>query len=381
MSLYSVGCGVVQNKKVKEESRSTKKPVADLLLDDKNPRLQLSMEDTDQKALLKQFDKAYNLLPLAKSIVENGYYQEEPLYVIPEHDGKFVVIEGNRRLAAERFLTEPEARRLSIHKAKWDQLAGQVKSDLSSLPVIIYPKRDDLDDILAFKHISGVLKWQPIQKARFINDLVERKNFKVTFQSLSDDTGSSKTTICNYYVSYRAYLQLKDNDVDVSKLESTYSLFYTALGNSKIKAFIGIDTLRKNLKQLENPIPEDKICNASEIMEYVHGTADKNPVIVDSRQIMKLGEIISDKKALEALRNSKDFSYAQTFLESEEHALLDNLRLASKYLDDALGDVHRHNQNTTVCQWVDRCTGTFLRIIEMFPAQLDKVREKVAKPT
>jgi hypothetical protein len=335
------------------------------------------MTNASQEELLKQFDKSYNLLPVAQSIVDNGYFEEEPLYLVRRPDGKFVVIEGNRRLAVVKFLTEPAIRALSFRKDKWDELAKQVRCDLSTIPVVIYSKREDLDALLAFKHVSGVLKWDPIQKARFINDLVERTKFKVSFEELRDDTGSSRTTVCNYYVSYRAYLQLKENDIDVSKLEMTYSLFYTALGNSNIRAFIGIDTRRKTPEQLKDPIPEDKIQSAAEIVEFVHGTAEKNPVIVDSRQIVKLGEIITDKKALEALRDLRDFHYAESLLETEEHVLVDNLRIASRYLDEALKDAHRHSDSVEVSKWVDRCAETLVRIVKTIPTKAEWLKKEI----
>ena len=42
----------------------------------------MSTELRNQTELLTQFDTAYDLLPLAKSIVQNGFFKEEALYVI-----------------------------------------------------------------------------------------------------------------------------------------------------------------------------------------------------------------------------------------------------------------------------------------------------------
>ncbi len=70
-----------------------------LHLDTKNPRLgreYLSRAPREIIQYLFEHDKA---MEVAESIVTRGYFPNEPLLAIKE-DGRLVVVEGNRRLAA-----------------------------------------------------------------------------------------------------------------------------------------------------------------------------------------------------------------------------------------------------------------------------------------
>src|SRR5436190_21758598 len=83
------------------------KPIDQLDLDDENPRLASASEEPDtQKALLRVLWDEMAVDEVALSIAANGFFQEEPLFVIPKKGAtnKYVVVEGNRRLAAVRLL-------------------------------------------------------------------------------------------------------------------------------------------------------------------------------------------------------------------------------------------------------------------------------------
>lgn len=80
----------------------------ELLLDPKNPRLYNGKsfgDNTDPHELVKALADTADLEELIKSISENGYMSIEPLIVMQRRD-KYVVLEGNRRLAAIKLLTE-----------------------------------------------------------------------------------------------------------------------------------------------------------------------------------------------------------------------------------------------------------------------------------
>ena len=92
--------------------------VASLRLDNLNPRLPAEAKQFSQVQLLMHMEEHFDLLPIARSMSDNGYFDEEPVIIIPKEDetGVFIVIEGNRRLAALEFLTDPELRAKSAYK-------------------------------------------------------------------------------------------------------------------------------------------------------------------------------------------------------------------------------------------------------------------------
>jgi hypothetical protein len=92
-------------------------PLDSLQLDPENPRLPRDtdrvLESGDQ--LLKEFSRRYNLIELARSIVDKGFTPRhaEALLVVEDASSPahYVVIEGNRRLATLKLLTNPNSRR------------------------------------------------------------------------------------------------------------------------------------------------------------------------------------------------------------------------------------------------------------------------------
>ena len=88
-------------------------PTAELHFDRRNPRLFLEdsltrdLSDTDFVHLLW---RDFAVDEVALSIGNNGFFRHEPLFVTME-EGRRVVIEGNRRLAAVRLLVDPDLRK------------------------------------------------------------------------------------------------------------------------------------------------------------------------------------------------------------------------------------------------------------------------------
>jgi hypothetical protein len=87
-----------------------------LLLDGRNPRLfGTAAYETDNQDLLLQTMWSFGVVEIVESISATGYQSVEPLFVEHRKDGKFVVIEGNRRLTALQLLLDPRrASRLKI---------------------------------------------------------------------------------------------------------------------------------------------------------------------------------------------------------------------------------------------------------------------------
>lgn len=148
--------------------------VSSLLLDPDNPRIPPSESALAQDELLTELVEHDNVYDLAKRIVENGYYADESLITTPRADGKLVVIEGNRRLAAVKCLLSPDAV-MDQYRQKFRALSAQIpKSIIKSVPVIVAPSRDEALPRIAEKHTRPLLEqWKPAQQARFYRSLVE----------------------------------------------------------------------------------------------------------------------------------------------------------------------------------------------------------------
>lgn len=345
-------------------------PVSKLLLDNKNPRLPDEASDFDQTQLLDLLERDFDLLPIGQSLADNGYFVEEPLIVVPKEDeeDRFIVVEGNRRLAALKLLTDPVLRARSALKENWKELAKATKYPLDQVPAIVHKSRDDLIAILGFRHISGILKWDPRSKARYIHDLVDKAGPKADIEKMARELGTRSTIIRDNYIAYQTYLQARDEfGIDTKNLEENFSVFYRALGNTSIQKFIGLTKKTETLAGLKSPIPEKKAGVLKEIIEFVHGTTDKSPVITDSRQLSKLGEILEFPEALKNLRYSRNLNDAYSLTGGEERSLIESLDLAGFYMDQALRYAHRHKESADVARSVERCARSLIEILKHFP--------------
>jgi len=350
------------------------KPISDLLLDGRNPRLPESAVDLNQIELLKLMELDFDLIPIGQSMSDNGYFVEEPLIVIPKPgEDEFITVEGNRRLAALKLLTDPELRKHSRQRHVWEKLAKAAKYSLTEVPVIVHQSRDDLIAILGFRHIAGIMKWDPLSKARFIDDHIERRGERADFKETARQLGSRSSTIRDNYVAYRTFLQARDEfDIDTSELEENFSVFYRALSNANIQKFIRLDKKDKEPSKLKKPISEKKKKELNELVEFVHGTSEKGPVITDSRQLTQLGDVLASPEALSHLRLSRHLRDAYSLTAGESRSLTDSLNAAGFYLTEALRYVHRYKKNPEVARVVERCADSFLEILRHFPEIKDK---------
>src|ERR1700722_4974522 len=145
--------------------------VASLHLDPRNPRLGRQTTSQPPREIIQYLFEHDKAIEVAESIAKRGYFPNEPLLAI-EEDDDFIVVEGNRRLAALKALREPGLLEGSLRRSV-ERLARQIEdvSELASVPVTIAPSRRATDKQIAGRHVgTPVLPWQAENRASFILD-------------------------------------------------------------------------------------------------------------------------------------------------------------------------------------------------------------------
>ena len=95
------------------EGMADKKQLGDLLLDPENPRLASGEGANLQEEIIGILWREMAVDEVAFSIAANGFFPEEPLFVVPGDPkkagqrGKYIVVEGNRRLAVDAGVKVP----------------------------------------------------------------------------------------------------------------------------------------------------------------------------------------------------------------------------------------------------------------------------------
>ncbi len=130
-----------------------------LLLDAKNPRLaELGItEQATQFDLVKTLWEEMAVEEVAMSIAFSGYFDHEPLFVEPAINGSYVVIEGNRRLAAVKLLVDGTLRK-KVKATKLPPVNATDTAKLGTLPVKVTTRKDSWR-YLGFKHVNGPAVW------------------------------------------------------------------------------------------------------------------------------------------------------------------------------------------------------------------------------
>ena len=164
--------------------------ISDLLLDPENPRIPESDDgkERSQAELARILDMGFDAFTVAESLAVHGYFASEPMIAISGEKGKWIVVEGNRRLTAILGLTDPEIRGNFLEAKKWDEVAAaSIITSSDKIPVVIASSRLDAAPIIGTKHIGGILQWKPYPQARYIANLVDVE--KVTFAEVATMLG------------------------------------------------------------------------------------------------------------------------------------------------------------------------------------------------
>jgi len=169
--------------------------VSSLMLDDSNPRIGVFAGDfSTQRKIISHLFAMSHVIDLAKSIVNNGFFPTEVIIVV-EENGKYKVLEGNRRVCACKVLREPTLLFKDHPKTLIaNRLAKLAKANLKNwdwkIPVIIAPSKESADVIIAklhtqvarkkwTSHAQGFWYYKEIQKGASLSELSAKYNISI----------------------------------------------------------------------------------------------------------------------------------------------------------------------------------------------------------
>jgi len=149
---------------------------ADLLIDEVNPRL--AEPNTGQREAQRTLarDLQRKVLILARDIVKHGLNPLEPVAVMPNGDGRYVVLEGNRRLSALKALENPDSLADAVSPGILKEIRKASKeyqkTPIDFISCTVVSERADLDHWIELKHTgenegAGIVKWGSDESARF----------------------------------------------------------------------------------------------------------------------------------------------------------------------------------------------------------------------
>jgi len=309
--------------------------VAKLNFDKRNPRLaEFGISNTTSESdILKILWESMDVRELVQSMAASGFFPHEAL-IVAEEDGKNVVIEGNRRLAALKVILG-----LGENKeVEWDipDVPAEIKKSLVSVPVMI-STRNDSWRFLGFKHVNGAAKWTSYAKAKYIAHV--HREYKQSLTDIARQIGDGFGTVKKLYHGLMV-LEQADNS-GVFKIDNrfnkrlAFSHLYTGLGYGGFRDYLG---LGEDSSESSEPVGEDKLQHLGEVCIWLYGdkSANKPPVIKSQNpHLRQLNQILTNREAVQVLRDSEDIEQAFEFTRPSEAIFEETLLRAKRELHKA----------------------------------------------
>jgi ParB-like nuclease domain len=324
---------VATAKQEQPDSQSIKVSLLDF--DQKNPRFPKEVAEGSVELLLERFVRDERLLEIIDSIADQGYFPGEPLLVVPTKGGRYIVVEGNRRLAALKLLTgelEAPEGRISIEKA-----VDEAKVRPESVPCLVFKRENQILRYLGFRHITGIKSWSALQKARYVQRL-RNENYanhpkEEGLRLLARETGSKASYMGQVLTALSLYEHAEKENffgLEVGADDIDFSILSTALGYANIAEYLGlegrtdIDLASLNVRHLKNLF----------LWLFVAKNNQKS-VVGESRNLRKLAAIVASPNAVKELLKEGRLDEAFEFSKGPAIALTEALVHVERRLNAA----------------------------------------------
>ncbi|MDD2890871.1 MAG: hypothetical protein PHE49_09595 [bacterium] len=362
--------------------------------DPENPRLPEQFNSKNELEILRALKKDFDIEELAYSMAENGYFDEEPLVAIPidlpskfstedidslnnnkeyiqyikSNTTHFTVVEGNRRLASAKILLSDKIKS-DLNIKSWPEISIDIKKDLEVLPVIVYPRREEVLPYLGIRHITGIRKWDAFSKALYIAKKIGERGTDIQKQvaDIQKQVADRSGNVRKLYLCYKLIGEVRDQfDLDVERAKTLFSYLVLSVGQGAIREFLGLPKGWSDI-DFNQPVPTNKIDNLRLLFSWLFGEGPdgKKQVIEESRDITnRLSPVLRNKEATDYLIETRDLSEAYERSGGEKQLLLQNIRKANRSLEKSLGIVNRYKIDE-VKEEINKCQDTLSAILKL----------------
>lgn len=327
----------------------------DLALDSKNPRLVEIRPDPSDEEIIAHLHTNADLGEITQSIAANGYLDIEPLVVLEQGDRR-VVLEGNRRLAAIRLLTNPsladDVRKRTRVRITVPEMADTHRASLKKVSAYCVPDRAAARSFIGFKHINGAHRWDAYAKAKFAAQWHREGNVSLDeiARCIGDRHATIKRMVHAIYVLEQAESEKVFRIEDRNTPRFSFSHLYTALARTTYRGFLGLEDTWAQFDPKPNPIPPERLLALGEVLRWIYGSKedDVRPVIQSQNPDLRiLGEVVVNSEALLLLRETGSLRHAADSLEPAGAKFRSALVRARDQLRQALAQLRGYDVHET----------------------------------
>lgn len=345
-----------------------------LYLDPQNMRLG---RESASKALLQDavltLMRDWTLDELAVSFLEGGkFWTHEALIVTREElygSPKLVVVEGNRRLAALKYLHDA-VYGTPISK-KWAEIvtSAQIPPDLfTRIPFIYVDSREEIEAFLGFRHVTGIKQWHPSEKAQFIARLIDVR--EMGYREVMRQIGSNTPTVRRNYIAFRLLLQIEESaqNIPLENFQERFSVMYLSLRSDGVRQYLGINIDAKP-DEAKTPVSRERLDKLARFAVWLFGDEEHPPLFSDSRLVDRFGRILESEKATQYLERqvAPRFEVAFQLAGGDEPEITRLIMQAADNTELSLTRAHFHRDSTRLQEAVERLADDVKQLLTIFP--------------
>lgn len=253
-------------------------------------------ESTVQQAAYDRIREDEALHQLKNSIIRNTYIPIERIVVRPyEHakDNFFVVIEGNRRIAAIKWILQDHDAGVSIDQDVLDSIAP--------VPVIIVEEEvpDEVfrASLMGIRHVSGIKQWGGYQRAKLVATM--RDDLDLDTSEVADRLAMTAHEVNRRYRAFKALQQMQnDEEYGGFATPSMYPLFHEAVALPTVREWLHWDE-QKSI--FVDPAPFYQLLSPTENEEEEEEPVE--PKIKTYSEVRQLRSILANEDAKRVLQD------------------------------------------------------------------------------
>ena len=304
-----------------------------------------------------------NVRDLIASITANGWLDIDPILVESKDKGRFLVVEGNRRVATLKYLQRR-------HEEDAIDLGKLDAGTFSKLPVVLYQDASERDHLvmMGLHHISGKRRWPAINRARAMEQLLP--HFHGDANAVCEALGVSKREF-NLSVRTLALVNAYEESDYGDQLQSEqYNLFREVLKSEPMRAWLGWDhtalaaSNQPNLNRLFSWMSREvESDDGEEEGQDIDIATTSDPVISTGGHVRELAKVIEDPKAVKRLDETRSLQEAtlssDLLVRSEIDGAFKSCEGGIQKLDRRIGDL-ASSELDRVEQLIGRLQGMML---------------------
>ncbi|MEP1446348.1 MAG: AAA family ATPase [Paraglaciecola sp.] len=250
-------------------------------------------------------NKRSNIKDLIASFKSNGFLDVDVIQVRDLGQNRYLVIEGNRRVASLKALQEDHENGLSIGNLNpeiFKKIPFEIHSNESKEKHLI---------IMGLKHISGNKKWSAINQAQLIYDFLKPywNSYEYTTKEnqLCDSLGITKIKLRSSQRAYHLIIQYRNSDFGDQFESKDYSFFVEIMKRPKIKDWLDWDEQgyicnnTTNMQRLFSWFSITEELVDEEYEEY----EELDPIITKALEIRELALFINNEAALTEMEKTR----------------------------------------------------------------------------